>query len=285
MKRWLLLLAACSHEHERPPPPLHTALWDAVVLATPPGMSDLTLDDHGHLWAIPERDRVVVEMQPDGSQLVRHPLDGVPAGLDTEAITYLGDGKFAIGFEGQQTAAAGIYFATLDPQRDRVVASTPRELTSAELGVDLVVNHGVEGICGHGDDVIAAIETVGNDGSRWAPLVRLRGGLLTVAKFRLTSDVGKLAALACTFAPDGTVDLRAIERHYSVSRILRATVPLGATEVVPTIDLDLNPVLHDSLNVEGLVVMLDGHYEAINDNQGSKVSGPTELLVFHAVRR
>lgn len=280
MKRWLLLLAACSHEHDRaPPPPLHTALWDAVVLATPPGMSDLTLDDHGHLWAIPERNRVVVEMQPDGTQLVQHPLDGVPAGLDTEAIAYLGDGRFAIGFEGAHTPVAGIYFAKLEG--DRVVAGAPRELTSAELGVDLVVNHGVEGVCGHGDDVLAAIETVGNDGSRWAPLVRLRGGVLSVAKFRLTSDVGKIAALACSFAADGTVDLRAIERHYTVSRILRATVPLGATEVVPTIDVDLEPVLHDSLNVEGLVVMPDGRYEAINDNQGSKVEGPTELLVFH----
>jgi SdiA-regulated len=279
MKRWLLVLAACSHGHDRAPPPLHTALWDAVVLATPPGMSDLTLDDRGHLWAIPERDRVVVEMLPDGTGLVGHPLDGIPAGLDTESIAYLGDGHFAIGYEGAHTAVAGIYFARLEG--DRIVATATRELTSAELGVDLVVNRGVEGICGHGDDVIAAIETVGNDGSRWAPLVRLRGGVLSVAKLRLTSDVGKIAALACRFAPDGTVDLRAIERHYTVSRILRATVAPGATEIVPAIDIDLEPVLHDSLNVEGLVVMPDGRYEAINDNQGSKVSGPTELLVFH----
>ncbi|HSN30143.1 MAG TPA: hypothetical protein VLT45_27840, partial [Kofleriaceae bacterium] len=79
MKRLLVLLAACSRGHDRTPP-LHTALWDAVELATPPGMSDLALDDKGHLWAIAERDRVVVEMQPDGTGLQRHPLDGVPGG-------------------------------------------------------------------------------------------------------------------------------------------------------------------------------------------------------------
>ncbi|MBV8761201.1 MAG: SdiA-regulated domain-containing protein, partial [Deltaproteobacteria bacterium] len=234
MKRLLLLLAACSHEHDRgPPPPLHTALWDAVELATPPGISDLALDDRGHLWAIAERDRVVVEMQPDGTGLVRHPLDGVPAGLDTEALAYLGDGRFAIGFEGAQTPVAGVMYAVLE--NDHLVIKGTRELTNAEVGVQLVVNHGVEGICGHGDDVIAAIETVGNDGSRWAPLVWLHGDkIASVTKLRLTSDVGKISALACHWQPDGTVDLRAVERHYSVSRLLKATLAPGQTELRPT---------------------------------------------------
>ncbi|MBV8759353.1 MAG: hypothetical protein JO257_18845, partial [Deltaproteobacteria bacterium] len=118
-------------------------------------------------------------------------------------------------------------------------------------------------------------------GSRWAPLVWLHGTTPSITKLRLTSDVGKISALACRWQPDGTIDLRAIERHYKVSRILHATLAPAQTEVVPTIDIDLEPVLHDSLNVEGLVVLPDGRYAAINDNQGSTVSGPTELLVFH----
>lgn len=279
MRRVLLLLAACSHAHDRPPPPLHTALWDAVVLATPPGISDLTLDDKGHLWAIAERERVVVEMQPDGAGLVRHPLDGVPRGLDTEALAYLGDGRFAIGYEGALTAVAGVMYAVLEG--DRLVVKGTRPLADDELGVTLAINHGVEGICGHGEDVIAAIETVGKDGGRWAPLVWLHGTTPSVSKLRLTSDVGKISALACSWQPDGTVDIRAIERHYSVSRILRATLAPGQTEVTPKVELDLAPILHDSLNLEGLVVLPDGRYAAINDNQGSTVSGPTELLVFH----
>ena len=278
MKRLVILLAAC--DHPRTPPPLHTALWDAVMLQVPPGESDLTLDDHGHLWAIAERDRTVTEMQPDGSGLVAHPLDGVVAGLDTEAIAALGNGRFAIGYEGAHTPTAGIFIAQLDGAR--LVVKGARPLTNAELGVDLVINHGVEGICGHGDDVLAAIETVGNDGSRWAPLVRLHADqILGVAKLRLTSDVGKISALACAWQPDGSVDIRAVERHYSVSRILKMTLAPGQTEVVPTVDIDMNPVLHDSLNIEGLVVLPDGRYAAINDNQGTKAEGPTELLLFH----
>jgi len=278
MKRLVILLAACGHP--RTPPPLHTALWDAVVLQTPPGESDLTLDDHGHLWAIAERDRVVVEMQPDGTGLVQHPLDGVVAGLDTEAIAALGNGRFAIGYEGAHTPTAGMFIAEL--AGDHLVVKAARPLTNAELGVDLVVNRGVEGICGHGDDVLAAIETVGNDGSRWAPLVRLHGDTITgVVKLRLTSDVGKISALACHWQPDGSVDIRAVERHYSVSRILKMTLAPGQTELRPAVDIDMNPVLHDSLNIEGLVVLPDGRYAAINDNQGNKAEGPTELLLFH----
>lgn len=278
MKRLVILLAACGHD--RPLPPLHTSLWDAVLLQVPPGESDLTLDDHGHLWAIAERDRVVTEMKPDGTGLVAHPLDGVVAGLDTEAIAALGNGRFAIGYEGAHAPTAGIFIAQLEG--DRLVVKAARPLTNAELGVDLVINHGVEGICGQGDDVLAAIETVGNDGSRWAPLVRLHGDQVTgLVKLRLTSDVGKISALACAWQPDGSVDIRAVERHYSVSRILKMTLAPGQTEIKPTVDIDMNPVLHDSLNIEGLVVLPDGRYAAINDNQGNKAEGPTELLLFH----
>ena len=276
MKRALLVvLAACSH---RPEPVKSTALFDAIVIDTPPGISDLTLDDRGHVWAIAERDRIAVEMQPDGTQLVRHAIDGIPDGLDTEGLAFLGDGTFVVGTEGAHEATASLVFVEL--RGDRLVATRTRELTSVELGVTLTVNHGVEAVCGHGDEVIAAIESVGDDGARWAPLVHLRGDAMTVGKLRLTSDVGKISALACNFRPDGSVDLRAIERHYKVSRILHGTLAAGASDVAPAVELDLEPVLHDTLNLEGLVVLPGGKLEAVNDNQGSRVAGPTELLRF-----
>jgi len=276
MKRALLVvLAACSH---RPEPVKSTALFEAIVIDTPLGISDLTLDDRGHVWAIAERDRIAVEMQPDGTQLVRHAIDGIPDGLDTEGLAFLGDGRFVIGTEGAHEATASLVFAEL--RGDRLVATRTRELTSVELGVTLTVNHGVEAVCGHGGEVLAAIETVGDDGARWAPLVHLRGDAMTVGKLRLTSDVGKISALACTFRPDGSVDLHAIERHYKVSRILHGTLAAGASDVAPAVELDLEPVLHDTLNLEGLVVLPGGKLEAVNDNQGSRVAGPTELLRF-----
>jgi hypothetical protein len=274
MKRAVVLLAACgSHV------PGKNDLFDLTEVATPPGISDLTLDDHGHVWAIAERDRVVVEMLPDGTHLVRHPLDGIPDGIDTEGLTFLGGKRFAIGTEGGNAPTASIMWAEL--RGDRLVATRTRELTDADLGVKLTVNHGVEAVCGHDDELLVAIETVGKDDhGRYAPLVHLRGDQLTLGKLRLTSDVGKISALACAWQPDGSVDIRAVERHYKVSRILRGTLAPGATDVAPSVDIDLEPVLRDTLNVEGLVVLPNGKLLAVNDNQGSTVSGATYLMRF-----
>jgi hypothetical protein len=276
MKRLLVVLAACSRSNGTPPT---NDLFATIAIHVPPGISDLTLDDRGHLWAIAERDRVATEMTPDGTTIRDH-MVVIPDGVDTEAIAFLGDGRFAIGTEGASGPTAAIVLARLD-EHGALQATSTRELTNAELGVTLTKNHGVEAVCGHGDDLLAAIETVGKDDhGRYAPLVHLRGDQLTVGKLRLTSDVGKISALACAWQPDGSVDIRAVERHYKVSRIVRGTLPAGASDVTPTVAIDLEPVLHDSLNVEGLVVLPDGHLEAVNDNQGSTVSGPTVLMRF-----
>lgn len=276
MKRALILLAACgSRDHA----PGKNNLFDLVEIATPPGISDLTLDDKGHLWAIAERDRVAVELTPDGKVLANHEVN-IPAGVDTEALAFLGPGQFAIGTEGEDVPTASIVWMKLDDHGD-LQQLRERQLTDADLGVTLTENHGVEAVCGHGDDVLAAIETVGKDADgRYAPLVHLRGEAMHVGKLRLTSDVGKISALACAWKPDGSVDIRAVERHYKVSRIVHGTLAAGATDVAPTVELDLEPTLHDSLNVEGLAVLPDGKLVTVNDNQGSSVSGPTYLMRF-----
>jgi hypothetical protein len=276
MKRLLVVLAACSRSSGTPPT---NDLFDTIAIHVPPGISDLTLDDQGHVWAIAERDRVATEMTADGKTIHDH-MVVIPDGVDTEAIAFLGDGRFAIGTEGASAPTASIVFTRLDEHGALRVTST-RELTNAELGVTLTKNHGVEALCGHGDDLLAAIETVGTDDhGRYAPLVHLRGDQLTVGKLRLTSDVGKISALACAWQPDGSVDIRAVERHYKVSRIVHGTLAAGASDVTPAVAIDLEPVLHDSLNVEGLIVLPGGHLEAVNDNQGSTVSGPTVLMRF-----
>lgn len=285
MRRLVVVaLVACGKHHEPGVLDQQAAkgLFEEVRIAAPPGMSDLTIDDHGILWGIAERDRQVVEIDLSATppRTTRHALDGFSPGVDTEAIAWLGNGRFAIGTEGATEATASIAFAELTG--GRLVVTHTRLLTSDELGVTITDNHGIESVCGHGDEVLAATESVGTlpDGSRFAALARLRGDVLTVAKVRLTSDVGKLAALSCTFAPDGTADVVAIERHYSVSRIVHFTARRDSVEITPTVELDLAPVLHDSLNLEGIARLPDGRLVAINDNQGRTVSGPTELLVF-----
>jgi len=249
----------------------------------PPGESDLTVDDRGRLWAIAERDRVASEIELHGltATVTSHPVDGVPDGNDTEGLAWLGGAKFALGIEGQDVPTAGVLFAELRPDGHLAVTST-RMLSNQELGVTLQNNHGAEAICGAGDDLLVGIEERGTfpDGTRWAPLVRIRGGQLTLAKLHLTTGTGKLSALDCRFAPDGSVDFVGIERHYGVERILHAALAPGATEVTPTLELDLGPILGDTYNLEGIARLADGRRVLINDNQSRTIDGPTKLLVF-----
>jgi hypothetical protein len=277
----IVALVACGKHHEQSHVERGAArgAFEVVPLDAPPGMSDLTLDDRGVMWAIAERDRHVLELEL-GKPPVVYALDGVPAGTDTEGLAWLGNGQFAIGAEGAAEPTAAILFAELRQQR--LVVTRTRALTSAELGVELTINHGIEAVCGRGDELLAACETVGvlPDGTRYAPLVRLHGDVLTVAKVRLTSDRGKLSALDCAFDEAGTAEVIAIERHFGVSRILRFTAARDATEITPTIELDLHPMLHDSLNLEGIVRLRDGRWVLINDNQSKGRKGPTQLLIF-----
>lgn len=278
----LLALVACSkHDPGNLDKEAAKGVFEEVPIKAPPGVSDLSVDDRGVLWAIAERDREVLEIELGTPPRVTvHPLDGVPSLVDTEAIAWLGDGRFAIGTEGALQATASIMFAELGPER--VTVTRTLELTSKALGVELTINHGIEALCGRGDDLLAATETVGKlpDGTRYSALAWLSGNQLTVTKVRLTTTKGKLSALYCTFDSDGTAQVIAIERHYSVSRILRFAVKRGDPEVTPTVELDLAPILRDSLNLEGIARLPDGRLVAINDNQGRTVKGPTELLVF-----
>ncbi len=265
----LLILVACSKHLER------GAFDDIIQLDSPPGVSDLSIDDRGTLWAIPERDRFVLEIERPGNRVIAHPLDGVSDGLDTEAIAWLAPGRFALGTEGQHEATASVLFGELRAD-SHVVVTGARALTSEELGVELQSNKGVEGMCGRGDDLLVAIETVGklSDGTRWAPIVHLHGSsLVSVAKLRLTSSTGKISALWC----DGD-DVWAIERHYGIARLLHFRA--GTGEITPKLALDLDALTHGAVNLEGLARLPDGRFALINDNQGVTVDGPTELLVL-----
>ncbi len=254
-------------------------LFDETEVATPPGMSDLTIDERGVLWGIAERDRIVVEL-PLGEPPVHHHLDGVAFGLDTEAIIALGGGAFAIGVEGGVAPSAAILTAEL--HGDRVVVTGVRELTNKDVGLELTVNHGIEALCGKAGDLIAAIETVGKteDGRRWAPLVRVHGDRLHMTRLYLTTKAGKISGMYCTIGDDGVAQVEAIERHFGVVRLLRFALPRDAVDVTPALDMDLFPVLHDNWNFEGVTRLPDGRLVLINDNQTDKVRGPTHLFVF-----
>jgi hypothetical protein len=254
-------------------------LFEEVPVATPPGMSDLTLDERGVLWAVSERDRMVIELEL-GKPPVSHPLDGVAFGQDTEAILALGGGRFAIGVEGGVAPAAAVLTAEL--RGDKVVVTDTRALTDKDVGLELEINHGIEALCGKDGDLVAAIETVGktSDGRRWAPLVRVNGASIHTTRLYLTSKAGKISGMHCTIGDDGVAQVTAIERHFGVVRLLEFALARDAAEVTPVVDLDLFPVLHDNWNFEGVTRLRDGRLVLVNDNQTDKVRGPTHLFVF-----
>ncbi len=276
--RWLLLLlVACGHKPDRAERSKGT--FHELEIATPPGMSGLAVDDHDVLWAVPERDRRFVRLTLDG-KVTLYPMVGFPDHVDTEGLAWLGEGKFAVTTEGQDDPTASVIYADLVD--GKLVAKRTRNLSSAELGVTLTDNHGAEGACGHGDDVLVGIEAIGHlpNGQRYAPIARLRGDALTITKLALTSETGKISSLDCTIDPSGTAHVWAIERHYFVSRILRFDLLLGETQVTPRIALDLSDILDNSLNLEGIVQLSDGRLVAINDNQSRTIDGPSELVIF-----
>lgn len=280
----LLGLAACeSHKIGPMDREAATKLFDEIVLPTaPPGMSDLTIDDRGVLWSIAERDRTVLEIDVTKQPplVTAHPLQGIADGVDTEAIAWLGNGTFAIGTEGANGPAAAVVSAEL--RGAALVATATRDLSSGQLGVLLTSNHGIEALCGRSGELLAVAETVGKDvDKRWAPLVRIRGDEVKLAKLWLTTTTGKISAITCTLADDGTAQVTALERHFGVARLLSFKLDRSQTEITPTVDLDLHPILHNAFNLEGITKLPDGRIVTINDNQSAKVSGPTQLFVFH----
>lgn len=284
--RWLLpflALAACEprRDHGAIDREAASALFDELVIETPPGISDITVDDRGVLWAVAERDRAVIELELGKSPIV-HELEGLTRDLDTEAIVWLGNGKFAFGIEGTISPVAAVMLGEL--RGNDIVITSTRSLLRDELDLAISINHGIEALCGREGELLAGIESVGrlDDGTRWAPLVRLRGDASELVRLRLTTKKGKLSALTCTIDDDGVAQVVAIERHFGVVRLLRFTVGREDKDVTPAIELDLFPILRDHFNLEGITRLPDGRLVLVNDNQNKTVDGPTQLFVFKA---
>ena len=275
-----LLLAACKRSAPEMDRERAGALFSEVVIDTAPGLSGLAVDDTDALWTVAERDKRIYRITLAGAKptIETFTVTDVPDGMDLEGMAWLAPDKLALGTEGLQDGVASVLLADV---RGPTVAVTRRiDLPSDRVGVHLEANHGAEGICGIGDRVVVAIETVGVDaGKRWAPIVVLDGGEIThTYRLWLTTQTGKLSGLDCRMR-GGKLELIAIERHFEVTKILTFALP-DAGDITPHEALDLGPVLNNALNLEGIAWRKDGSVIAVNDNQWKTISGPSELLVF-----
>jgi hypothetical protein len=291
----VLAAAACGASGApREPGPALPAAIDGVrryQLDVPgvTGLSDLTRDGEGRLWAVAERSRSVLRIDRPGAKPTVLGIAGVPDELDVEGIAWLDGGRFALATESNAglRRTDALFLAAIEGSVLRV--QERRDLDYHLWPLDPIGNQGVEGVCRAGGELVLAIETVMATGDdRFAPIAvhDLATGAWTPYRVRLTTRTGKLSAVAClpSRATGGAIDVLAIERHFDVARLLRFTVPpprgkdAPRTPLEPVVAVDLGPILTTQENFEGLV--WDGRraFSLIVDNDWTHITGPNLLV-------
>ena len=252
------------------------------------GLSDLARDANGRVWAVPERDRVLLRLDLQKATPAVDappiPIDGVTQGTDTEALTWLDANTVAFGTETHEDKRDhdDVLFATR--QKDRLVVQNTIPLPYALWDMVGHTNDGIEGLCNAGGRLLASVETVGltADQKRFAPLGRLELGRNTWTPLRLllTSRTGKISALACRLDDRDQLEVVAIERHYGIARLLHFFVPRDGKpqDIIPTVLLDLGQAIRVLPNFEGIAWTPEGGLWLITDNQSAVVLGTTQVV-------
>lgn len=277
----VLLCSACEARVPEPPSPTALALFKENTHA---GFSGLTFDDRGQLWAVPEREPVLIRLSAEAGVLTPTevlPISGTPDGYDLESVSFY-DGKFYIGTEHLRPDRESDPILVVET--DGKSARVERQLSFryAPWGIKATRNHGVEGICATREYIVGAAEIGLGTANRRAPVAVLERGtgrLVQAYEVPLTSETGKLSSLECN-AREGFIDIMAVERHYGVARLVVAKLPLdGKTKTVKVgVFADLSTRLTPLPNIEGIARRRDGNFYAVSDNQGRTVSGPTMLF-------
>ena len=252
------------------------------------GLSDLTTDGEGRLWAVAERARKLVRMQPDGRSPRVVALEGVPGGRDVEGLAWLSDSRFALATEADSPRRSSdlLLFARLDRGGARLVVERTVEVDYRLWPIEPRGNQGMEGLCRAGGALVVSIESVvGSGDRRLAPVAvhDLASAGWTPYLVRLTTTTGKLSALSCR-PRAGAIDVMAVERHFEVARLIRfelpGRAPAGAApvEIDPVLVANLAPLIENRENLEGLVWDGDRAITLVADNDWVAVVGPNLLL-------
>ena len=297
---WILLLAAvaCRLEARADPvslqapvasPPDGVRVVERIKLdlGSIVGISGLTTDGRGRLWAVPERDRFLVPLDLSGPRPgiagVAVPLVGVPEGLDTESIGWVRDQVFVLGTESQVDRRGEdrvLLVRIADGQAkvfDQIV------LPYDKFGLRPRGNQGLEGICVVGDVVVAGLESVVKSSSprrAWLFRATLKDRVWEPFRLRLTTATGKLSSLECR-AEGESLFAVGIERHYGVARLLSFRIPLTGAggDIEPTQLADLGAQVPDLPNMEGIAWRKPGELVIVVDNDNGRITGPNEALI------
>ena len=250
-----------------------------LALDEPNGLSGLATDGTGAVWAVSERDRMLIRVGQGGAQrLVR--VDDVPENTDLEALAWLQGARFAIGTESMlpERSADLVLVVEIAGAHARIVERIP--IPYAELPIKPQPNRGIEGLCYADGHLLAAFEQVVGAGmNRRAVVVeRDQRGALRVLEVALTTQTGKLSALECRRTGQA-LNVIAVERHFGVQRVIRFDVPLegSVTSLDSRLMVSLEGRIPRGLNPEG-VVWLDAGLLLVVDNDYGGRTGPNELL-------
>lgn len=276
----LPLVVACTTRTAEPPPETERALMESHAYT---GLSGLTLDDQGRLWAVPERTPALLRLdRADGRLSVAEALaiEGFPEGVDLESLAFA-KGKFYVGTESLESGREEDPIVVIEPSDDgRAKVVGTLAFPYAQWGTTGSRNHGIEGVCVAGNKLVASAELGLGTTERRAPVgvFDLESGQLERAwRVPLTSETGKLSALHCN-ADGAVIDVRAVERHYGVARVVVARLDPGAATVTTRVLADLSTRLDPLPNIEGITLDAEGRVYIITDNQGRTASGPTVLF-------
>ena len=278
----LLALGACSKT--RAP----TGPGPIVALSTDvPGLSGLTRDPAGVLWAVGERGDFLLEIHPTSFRVTPYPVAGAPKGADLEALASTGPGSFVIGTETQEPGRTtdALLLASIDQGRLKIRAKESLDYRS--WGLEAPKNHGIEGLCYVDGIVVMATELVDEQrGRRWAPVALLDLDTKTwrLHRVALTSDTGKLSALDCRRI-GGEIVALGVERHFGVARLIRFEVPTSSTGawLEPRVVADLAARIDPLPNFEGLSWADDGSVVLLTDNRyAGSIREPSTLYFIPA---
>lgn len=246
------------------------------------GLSGLTTDGEGHLWAVSERDLTLVEVE-DQKVIRRVQIDMKGEAMDFESITWLSGDTFALGTE-RDSARRNDDIVILKVSGDVAQETRRHRVSYDNAGGPAEKNRGLEAICKLDSTtvLVGSEKVVERDGARLAPIWRLdlATGEQSQGWLTLSSDKGKLAGLTCA-AGGGGFQAYGVERHFGIMRIISFKVPLvglPTTPINPTVRTDLASFLEGSPNLEGITKVPNGMVWLVVDNAYGRIMGPNEII-------
>jgi hypothetical protein len=154
-------LLACSKSSELDAKKT-AALFTEIPLDTENGLSGLAADDQGRLWTVAERAAKAYRITLDAAlkpTLETFEITGVPGDTDLEGVEELGTTLLAFGTEGRIDGVATVLIGEISG--NSIAIRSTIKLTAQQVGIAFANNHGAEGVCGAGDQLIVAIEGAG----------------------------------------------------------------------------------------------------------------------------